>query len=364
MKTLFGFRHLTAAAVLAFGVLSPACNTSPQAKEAKHLRKGHELRDKKDYSRALLEFKSASLAMPKDAEPNYQLGLTYLDIGDIRSGAAYLRKATELNPKHQQAQLKLAELMATSRDQDVLQQAASRLADVLSASPDNSEATDALALAEWKMGKTDEATTRLEDTLQKFPSHLQTSVELARMKLLKKDLAGAEQVLKQAVVGAPQSSPAELALGQLYMMTNQPAKAEPELRKAIQLDPKNGTALVGLGAIQIATNRMDEAEQTYHQASALSEPEYKPLHALFLFRQGKKDAALTEFEKLVKDNPNNRDFRNRLYTLYVSMDKKDAAQNLVNAALKKNAKDTDALFERASLSMRAGNITEAEKDLK
>src|SRR5215475_15050133 len=142
MNTSSGSRYFVAAAVLAFGILSPACNTSPQAKEAKHLRKGKELRDKKDYSRALLEFKSASLAMPKDAEPIYQLGLTYLDAGDIRNGAGFLRKATELNPKHQQAQLKLAELMTTFNDKDVLQQAASRLSDVLSASPDNSEATD------------------------------------------------------------------------------------------------------------------------------------------------------------------------------------------------------------------------------
>ena len=220
-----GFRGFAAAATLALLGLSAACNRSPQAKEAAYLRRGEALLAKKDYSRALLEFKSAAAAMPKDAEPYYQLGLTFLAEGDMGRGVAALRRATALNPKHERAQLKLGELMATSARKEVLQQAASVLEGVLSASPENSEANDALALAEWKLGKTEEAASRLEETLRKFPSRLGTSVELARLKLGHKDLAGAEAVLKQAVASAPESSAAELALGQIYMLGNQPAKA-------------------------------------------------------------------------------------------------------------------------------------------
>ena len=208
-------RHcaLAAGALMVLYGVSVACSSSPQAKETKYLRRGEAFLAKKDYSRALLEFKNAAGVMPKDAEPYYQMGIAYLAQGSLANGVASLRKATELNPKHELAQLKLGELMATSGNKEVVQQAASRLEAVLSTSPDNSEANDALALAEWKLGKTDEAVGRLEDTLQKFPSRLQTSVELARLKLGQKDLAGAEEVLKQAVAGAPQSSPAELALG-------------------------------------------------------------------------------------------------------------------------------------------------------
>jgi len=356
------FRLASAGALLLLCAVSVACSSSPQAKEAKYLQRGEALREKKDYSRALLEFKNAAQAMPKDAEPYYQIGITLL-AGNMPGGISALRKATELNPKHQLAQVKLAELMTTSRDKNFVQQAASRLEEVLSASPDNSEASDALAFAEWKLGKTDEATTRLEDTLRRFPTRLQTSVDLARLKLMQKDLAGAEQILKQAVAIAPQSSPAELALGQLYMLANQPAAAEAELRKAIQLDPKNGPALLGLGAIQIAGNRIDEAEKTYLQTSSLPDSQYKPLHALFLFREGKRDVALAEFERLAKEDPTDRGARDRLFAAYVAMDKKQAAQNLLAAALKKNPKDTDALFERAGLALRDGNAADAEKDL-
>ena len=223
-----------------------------------------------------------------------------------------------MNPKDERAQLKLGELMAASGNKEVVQRAAIPLEEVLSASPNNADAMDALALAEWKLGKTDEAVGRLEDTLRKFPSRLHTSVELARLKLGQKDLAGAEQVLKQAVAGAPQSSLAELALAQLYMVTNQPAKAEAELRNAIRLDSKSGTALMGLAAIQTAGKRMAEAEETYRQIAALPGAEFKPQHALFLYNHGKRDAALAEFEKLAKEDPNDRAARSRLFTAYVA----------------------------------------------
>ncbi len=301
--------------------------------------------------------------MPTDAEPYYRMGIAYLAEGSMRDGIAFLRKATELNPKHEQAQLKLAELMTASRSKDLLEQAASRLEGVLSASPDNSEANDALAFAEWKLGKTDEAIGRLQDTLRKFPSRLQTSVELARVKLGQKDLPAAEQILKQAVASDPQSSAAELALGQLYMVASDPAKAETELRKAVQLDSKNGAALMGLAGIQASGNRMQEAEQTYRQLSALSDPQFKPLHALFLYKTGKRDDALREFEKLARDDPNDRRARTRLIAAYLAAGKDQAARDLLSAALKKNPKDTDALFQRAGLELRDDKIAEAQKDL-
>jgi tetratricopeptide (TPR) repeat protein len=344
--------------------LSSGCGTSPQAKEANSLRRGAALRDKKDYTRALIEFKNASSAMPKDAEPYYQMGITDLATGSVANGFQALRRAIELNPSHQQAQLKLAELMTASGNKDMLEKAAGSLETILSATPDNSEANDALALAEWKLGKADDAVGRLEDTLKKFPARLQSSVELARLKLSQKDWASAEQILQNAIASAPQSAAAELALGQLYMLSNQPAKAEAELRRATQLDAKNGSALMGLAAVQVAGKRMDEAEQTYRQVSALPGAEYKPEHALFLYREGKRDAALAEFEQLAKSDPNDRSARSRLFAAYVALGKNKAAQNVAAAALKKNPEDTDALFERAGLSMRGGNAVEAERDLK
>jgi tetratricopeptide (TPR) repeat protein len=47
----------------------------------------------------------------------------------------------------------------------------------------------------------------------------------------------------------------------------------------------------------------------------------------------------------------------------VALGKNQAAQDLLAAALKKNPKDTVALFQRGGLSLRSGKVEEAEKDL-
>ncbi len=84
--------------VLALGC--GACRTSPQAKEARFLKRGHALLAQKEYSRAILEFRNAVSAVPNDAEPYYQLGMAYLGSGDPASAAKSFERATALNPKH------------------------------------------------------------------------------------------------------------------------------------------------------------------------------------------------------------------------------------------------------------------------
>jgi tetratricopeptide (TPR) repeat protein len=342
---------------------STGCSSSPQAKEAKFLRRGESRLAKKDYAGALVEFLNASQATPNDAEPYYQIGLAYLHTGNLGAGIGALRKATELNPKHAAAQLKLAELMTASQNKDLTEEAATRLQAVLLASPDNLEAIDSLALAEWHLGNTDQATKLIDESLQKFPMHLQSSVTLARLKLSRNDYVGAEDVLKKAVAKAPQSWQAAVALGQLHLLMKQPDRAEAEIRRALQLDNNNGPALLALASIQVAGNRIDEAEQTYKQLSTLPSNAFKLIYARFLYHTGKRDAALAQFQNLVKDNPDDRVIRNWLLSTYLDMNKIAEAQALLAAALKKNPADADALFHRGELYLRLGKTTEAQQDL-
>jgi tetratricopeptide (TPR) repeat protein len=109
---------------------------------------------------------------------------------------------------------------------------------------------------------------------------------------------------------------------------------------------------------------MAEAEQTYRQAAALPGRQFKDVHALFMFQQGKRDAALAELEKISRDAPDDRPARNRLVTAYVSMGKNQAALDLLISVLKKNPKDTDALFQKGGILFRTGNLAEADNDLR
>ena len=343
---------------------SLACKRSPEAREAEYLKRGEALIAKKDYPRALLEFRNASAAMPRDAEPHYRMGLAYLNSGDIGSAIRSFQRATALNPQHREAQLKMAELMASTKEEGTIKEAVSRLQKAFGDSPDVPEAIDVLALAEWKLGKPEEATKRMEQALQKFPAHLQSSVNLARMKLSKRDWAGAEEVLQKAVASAPQSSAAALVLGELYGFLQQPQKAEQELLRALKLDPQNAGALIGLATLQLAANRTDEAGKTYQRLAALPDKAYKPAHAFFLYRTGKQDVALAEFQALAKADPEDRDARSRLVAAYAGTNRISEAEAVLTAALKRNPRDADALLQRSELLLRAGKTDNAEKDLR
>src|ERR1051325_5757973 len=186
-------------------MLIGGCARSPQAEEAKYLDKGKKALEQKNYVVAVLHFKNAVKAMPKDAEAYYQLGLAYLGTGDIRAAAACFRKASDENPKHAAAQLKLAELMSLSNSKELVQEAEKKAQDVLTLLPDDAAALNLLAVTELKLGKPESAEAHLEQALQKTPGYLQSSVTLAKSRLARKDIKGAEETLEQAIKQAPKS---------------------------------------------------------------------------------------------------------------------------------------------------------------
>src|ERR1017187_5470588 len=254
-----------------------ACTQSPQAKEAKYLEKGRKEFEKKNYAVAVLHLKNAMVAQPRDAEPYYQLGMTQMAVNDVNSAAAYFRKATELNPKHTAAQLKLAELMSTSRSREMVEEAQKRTLDVLAMLPDDIDALDIMAVTELRLGKPESAEAHLEQALRKSPSNLRSSIALAQTRLARKDVAGAEEALKQAAAQAPKSPDPRVYLGGFYLAQGKTAEAEQQFRQALTIDPKNGPAMLSLAAMQMRAGQTDQAEQTYKQVATLPEKQYKPI---------------------------------------------------------------------------------------
>ncbi len=184
------------------------------------------------------------------------------------------------------------------------------------------------------------------------------------MKLAQKDIAGAEQVLRRAVEEDSKSPAAALALAQFYLQTKRPAEGRIEVQRALGVDPKNGPALFTLAAMQAQAGEKDAAEQTYAKLAALPDKSYRSMHAIFLLQNQKPDAAIAEFEKLVKADPTDRDARTYLVEAYASTGKTDQARKVLADALQRNAKDVDALLERSKLEIHFGDTDGAAADLR
>src|SRR5580658_5269150 len=154
-----------------------ACGRDPAAKEAKFVARGKKFLDQKDYARAALEFRSANQANPRDAEPWYQLGIAYLGAKQPDNAFVAFLKATELNPRHTSAQLRVSEMALRSKQPEVLQEAVKRLNQVLT--DDQPEVLDALAIADFKLKKPEEAIDLLHRALAKFPNDIRSAGTLA-----------------------------------------------------------------------------------------------------------------------------------------------------------------------------------------
>lgn len=355
--------QVAAAGVIGACFVLAGCTRTPQEKEARYLEAGKRQIEKKDYSRAIIQFRNASRAMPKDAEPYYQLALAYMARKEWQATVANLKRALSLNANHQQAKLKLAELMATSGNKEILEGAQKSIQQVLTASPDNVDALDALAVTEWKLDKWQDAEKHLEQAFKKQPGHLKSTLWLAQVKMWRKDYSGAEEILKKTAEQKPPVAAPVLALAEFYFVTGKNAEGEKQLHRSLEIDPKFGPALEILGLYQTRIQKLDLAEQTYRRLAALPEKRYRGHHAIFLSATGKHDQAMAEFEALYRQTPDDRTLRSSLIREYLMAGKTGQAEKVVADILKKNSKDVDALVQQSTIFVMTGRTDEAQKNL-
>ena len=98
-------------------------------------------------------------------------GTGILEQDKVGDAVLALRRATELKPGHVAAQLKLAELMIRSRDEQLLKEAEIRIQKILTGSPGDEDALFTLAAAQTQLGDTEDAEKYLSDVLKRSPAN-------------------------------------------------------------------------------------------------------------------------------------------------------------------------------------------------
>jgi tetratricopeptide (TPR) repeat protein len=339
------------------------CVRSPEEKSARYMESGKKLLQKNDAVRAILDFRSAAQATPKNPEVYYQLGTAYVAAGDWGKGVASLRRAVELNPKHVAARLLIAKLMTYSDQPAILEEAQEKLQSLLRDAPENPEALQTLGLSELKLGQRDDAIEHLGSAMRGAPHDLMIAVHLAEAKLQNRDAKGAEEVLKKACENSPKSSNAVVILGRFYLSQNRGAEAEQQFQRALEIDSNNANALLNLATLQRQTGRKQEAERSFMRLAALPGKTYKAAYAIFLFEDRRRDQAVREFERLFKEDPTDRTLRTQLVAVYSAVNRQSDAEKVLAQAFKKNPKDLDALLQQGELSLYAGRYDQAQEDL-
>ena len=348
--------------VLIAALALSACMQSPEAKSAKFMERGKKLLQKEP-ARAILEFRNAVRATPANAEAYYQLGLAYLAAHDVRDSVASLRKALDLNPNHQGAQLKMAQLMSTADDPSVLEDARKRLEALLQRNPEDADTLHALGLTELKLGGREQGVAYLERALAAAPQQVILAATVAQIKIAQNDVAGAERILKQAVEKSPNSAEPVILLGRFYFLSKRLKEADQQFQRALQLDPHSTAALFNLAVLELNEGQKKEAEQNFQRLSQTSDKDVNYTYGVFLFQDGRQAAAIQEFSRLAQKDPNDTAARTRLVAAYRSAQRPADAQKILKQALNRNPKDLDARLQRAELFLDAGQYRDAQTDL-
>ncbi|MCX6629961.1 MAG: tetratricopeptide repeat protein, partial [Candidatus Solibacter sp.] len=276
---------------------------------------------------------------------------------------ATLRRATELNPGYSAAQLKLAELMIRSRDEELLKEAELRIQKILTDNPGDDDALFTLAAAQAQLGKPQDAERYLNEVLKRSPANLRSKMALALLKVAEQDLTGAEQILKGAIQQAPASDDAVVALATLYAGMGRLSEAEPLFMKGIQLNPGNTDAWISLGSLQLKAGKKAVAEQSFKRAAELPKTKAPLAYVVFLIRQDRRAQAIAHLEQMFSANESNRVVRSALVAGYLTANRQPEAETILNDALKKNRLDLEALLQRSQIYFRKRNFGDALADL-
>ena len=215
-------------------LVSFGCAKEQDSKE-QHLSRANDYLAAEQYDKAEKEYRDVLRLAPEDPAALRQLGIIYLDQGQILQAYPLLKKSAELQPDDPEIQVKLA---ATFLSVGAYAEARDAAQQVLDKQPGNEQALLLLVDASRKPDD-------IEDARKLIQSLREKDQDRARY---------------------------HLALGMLDLRQNDQARAESEFKAALKLDPKSSEANAALGALYWSRNDLKEADQAFKTAADLAPP--------------------------------------------------------------------------------------------
>ena len=345
-------------------LLQFACQRDPESRAAAAIVQAKKAMASNDYSRALLQLRIALKESPANAEAYYQAGLVHLKLLEIPSAFVNLKKAVEINPKHIEAQNRLAELFSSSNRQDHLEHAAELAQQVLLIDPEDSSAINSLAIVSFKLGDREAAVNALNKAVKTHKADVRSYVNAALMKVQVKDIQGAVKILRQAVEQKPDSQELALVLCRVYAANGDLENAIAVLSRAAEMQSADGMTWATQGSLFATQNRPVDALKAYRRAAASADGKFAHFPAMYLWTTGQRADSISELQSLYREDPRNYAHRRRLVNALRLNGSEDQANRILKEAFEKNPKDTEALVGHCQSLVRAGRLDEAISKLR
>ena len=303
-----------------------SCDRSPEAKLAKHVKRGDAYVKEEKYREAVIEYKNAVQAVPKDAAAHWKLAKALLEAKDLRTAFAELQKTVELDPGNYEALGKLGEIYVAAGKKDEATQIADNLVKSRPNDPQGYILQSGLAV---RAGKVDVGIAKLKKAAELDPKRIRTLLTIGNMHLLKKDRKGALEWYDKALAANPNSVDVHVTRGSFFFASGERDEGEKEYRKAIELSKEKDKENLRI---------------------VLAE------HYLF---QGRMDDSEKELNAVIKEM-NSRKARKVLAEIKLETGKAAEAKPIVDEILKENDKDLDGKYLRGRIALAEKRLDDAK----
>ncbi len=349
---------------LLVAALLSGCSRDPKVRWQKYFESGQRYFAEGRYAEAEIQYSNAIRIDSRLAQAHYELGQTYLRLGDNNRAFQELTRTVELAPDNYRAHTDLANLLVTARN------------------PDGSPQVESLK----------QAKDHLDLLRTRHPNSAETHEAWSNYYAAQYDLAAAIQEMQQAIALDPNRSESYLVLGLLQQSAKLTDQAEASYKKAIETDPKAMNAQLALGGFYEYRNRLPEAEQQFRHAIDVDPKDPAPRAALvrLLMQEGKKaetesflqrtrndlpnnsegyrmlgdfyfatgdlDKAADEYDRLYRDHPKDPLVKRNYIQLLILKNRLGEATRLNDEILKLAPNDTDALVYKGQIQMRQNHL--------
>jgi len=338
------------------------CSRDPNVRKQKYLESGDRYFAKGKYREAEIQYANAIQVDSRFAQAHYQLGETYLKLGDGLRAFQELSRSVDLVPDNYPAHVDLANLLIADRE---LKDAEPHLKILRDHQPNRPETYEAWANYYSAQDNLASAIQEMQKGIAADPSRSESYLDLALLQLRANLPEPAEVNFKKAAETGPTAMNAQLALGGFYQTRNRFPEAEQQFKHAIEIDPKDTAPREALVRLLMSEGKKTEAEGFLKQTKTdLPEnPRGYRMLGDFYYASGDLDKAMAEYSSLYRDHPKDIQAKKNYVQILILKNRLDDATRLDDEMLKANPRDAEALVFRAQVQMRRNDPNGAVESL-
>ena len=331
----------------------------------KFIAKGEEYLKKRKFYDAMMQFRSAAEYDKDSAKAHWGLARSYENLGRFNETLDELRRTVELDPKHLDAKARLGNYFLLF-DPPIIDESEKTQQEIIAIDPNFIEGHVLKASIMAAQNRPEaQVVAKMNEAIAIDPKRTETYLSLSRYYMTRQMAREAEDTIKKGIEANPGSIVGLIEYGRFLTFAARNSEAEAKFRNAIAAEPANIEAHEAIADFYVITRQYDKAENAYKELVSIQEnsPESRLDLAEFYVVTDRIDAAEATLLQIIKESPDYTRARYRLGQIY--LDSKDSAKvtEQVDALLKINNNDVEALMLRARVRMLDNQPNDAIKDL-